>query len=187
MTDNTDVPAEAGESGEERHSRIERGYPDTLLITVKSAEEMDRDVLGKFDEAIASTDSTATDEAIRAFEKVSEVRELLTDRRVELLRTIRSEKPESISELADIVDRAYSVVNKDVNTLSSYDIVQSASGPRGAKRPYIPYEEVHVDIPLLEDETPSERRDFLAPDPESTRERETEWLESAEDPRKTAS
>jgi len=80
--------AELAENGAEN-------YPDTLRITVGSVDSM-------FDAAIAQLgDDGESDEAVRSFDSVADVRQLLTDRRVELMRSIMTASPDSITDLAD--------------------------------------------------------------------------------------
>lgn len=119
-------------------------YPDTLRITVGSVETM-------FDAAIAQLDSDGkTDEAVRSFDSVADVRQLLTDRRIELMRSIMTAGPDSISDLADRLDRNYSDVHGDVQVLADHHIVYFDTDGR-AKRPVIPYDRVRVDIEVVGD------------------------------------
>jgi len=102
--------AELAENGAEN-------YPDTLRITVGSVDSM-------FDAAIAQLgDDGESDEAVRSFDSVADVRQLLTDRRVELMRSIMTASPDSITDLADRLGRNYSDVHSDVRywlTITSF-------------------------------------------------------------------
>jgi len=119
-------------------------YPDTLWITVGSVETM-------FDAAIAQLGSDGeADEAVRSFDSVVDVRQLLTDRRIELMRSIMTAGPDSISGLADRLDRNYSDVHGDVQVLADHHIVYFDSDGR-TKRPVIPYNRVRVDIEVVGD------------------------------------
>lgn len=121
-------------------------YQTTLRFTVATGDE-------GFDAALADAAAAEagepSQEAVRAFESVSELRTLLTERRLEVLRSIHRNPPESISALATRLERPYAVVHEDVQTLARHDVVQFESGPRGAKRPFVPYEAVRVDVPLV--------------------------------------
>lgn len=127
-------------------------YPERLRITVTTGD-------AAFDEAIAqasAADSSggSCEEALRAFDSLAAVRELLTDRRLEVLRSVHEESPESISALARRLDRPYAVVHDDVGTLASHGLLHFSDGPRGAKRPFVPYESIRVDVPLVGDLEP---------------------------------
>ena len=119
-------------------------YPETLRITVGSVDSM-------FDSAIAQLGGDGeTDEAVRSFDTVADVRKLLTDCRVELMRSIMTAAPDSISDLADRLGRNYSDVHGDVQVLADHHIVYFDTDGR-TKRPVIPYDRVRVDIEVVGD------------------------------------
>ena len=87
------------------------------------------------------------------FNSVEELRRVLTDRRVELLRLIRSKKPSSIKELAALATRDFKNVYADVHLLARLGLLtlpQEKAGPkhRGRKSPRVTYASVSVEIPL---------------------------------------
>lgn len=132
-----DHTSELAENGAEN-------YPETLRITVGSVDEM-------FDTVVAELGGDGeADEAIRAFDSVADVRQLLTDRRMEVMRSIMTDTPESITELADRLGRNYADVHGDVQVLADYHIVYFDTDGR-AKRPVIPYDRVRVDIEVVGD------------------------------------
>jgi predicted transcriptional regulator len=117
-------------------------YPETLRLTVESAGDV-------FDQARdqLATDGVA-DEAVRSFESIADVRQLLTDRRVEVMRAIMTDTPASISDLADRLDRNYADVHGDVQVLAEHHIVYFETDGR-SKRPVIPYGRVRLDIEVV--------------------------------------
>lgn len=66
------------------------------------------------------------------FESIEAVRKFLTDARLEMWRTIRDKKPESITELARILDRNFADVHKDIRILLEVGLVELKK-PKGAK------------------------------------------------------
>jgi len=87
------------------------------------------------------------------FNSVKELRRVLTDKRVELLKLIRSKKPGSIKELATIANRDFKNVNADVHLLTRLGLLtlpREKAGPkhRGRKPPRVTYGSVSVEIPL---------------------------------------
>jgi predicted transcriptional regulator len=116
-------------------------FPKTLRITVEDVDAM-------FDRARgdAAGDGVA-DEAVRSFASVADIRSLLTDRRLEVLRAIMDEPPESITVLAERLERNYADVHGDVQVLANHHIVYFETEGR-SKRPVVPYERVHLDIEL---------------------------------------
>lgn len=122
-------------------------YPETIRFTLATSEE-------QFDAALADAETAESGQevgtdAVRAFDSLADLRELLTDRRLEALRSIHADPPDSIRALARRLDRSYAVVHEDVETLAKHGVVHFADGPRGAKRPFVPYESVRVDVPLV--------------------------------------
>lgn len=122
-------------------------YPKTLRITVGTSGDV-------FDQARdhLTSDGVAS-EAIRSFDRLADVRKLLTDRRVEVMQAIMTDTPTSISDLADRLNRNYADVHDDVHVLADHHIVYFRTDGR-AKHPVIPYERVHLDVEVVGDTDP---------------------------------
>ena len=119
-------------------------YPETLFITVDSAE-------AAFEAGVAQlAGGSPVDEAVRVFDSIAEVWALLTNPRLELMRSIMTTPPDSINDLADRLGRNYSDVHSDVTVLADHDIVYFDTDGR-AKQPVIPYERVRIDIEVVGD------------------------------------
>lgn len=119
-------------------------YPETLRITVESTD-------AAFDRAVEQVGNDGVaDEAVRSFASTASVRQLLTDRRVEVMRSIMAEPPASISDLAERLDRNYADVHADVQLLAEHRIVHFNIDGR-SKRPVIPYETVEFDVTVRAD------------------------------------
>ncbi|QAU12270.1 hypothetical protein EKH57_05800 [Halorubrum sp. BOL3-1] len=132
----------------------ERPHPDVLRVTVES-----------FDEAFESTrdtvDAVVDGEprpAVVSFATVGELREILTDRRIELLQALidTDGAVESISALAEALDRDYKTVHDDVTLLTKYGIIFLVEDDDRAKRPYLPYERIRLDVELTGSDTGEE-------------------------------
>jgi predicted transcriptional regulator len=67
------------------------------------------------------------------FESLDAVRVILTDKRLELWRTIRDQKPGSISEVAELVDRGFKAVYRDLQLLEGLGLItfKKGKGKRG--------------------------------------------------------
>jgi predicted transcriptional regulator len=77
-------------------------------------------------------------------------RRILTPRRLELLRAVRREQPESLSRLARLLGRDLKHVRDDVETLARYGLVvmrkrQALSG-REVSMPMVPFTEIELRI-----------------------------------------
>lgn len=123
-----------------------RPHPDVLRITVESFDDAFEDTLTAVD-AVADGDPQP---AVVSFATVAELRKILTDRRIEVLQTLMDiEGPtESISALAETLDRDYKPVHDDVTLLSDYGIVFIVEDDDRSKRPYLPYERIRLDVEL---------------------------------------
>ena len=87
------------------------------------------------------------------FTSLEELRQVLTDRRLELLRLIHKERPESIKALATLAGRDFKNVNTDVHLLARLgliDLGEEKAGPQkhGRKSPRVSYTTVSVEIAL---------------------------------------
>lgn len=116
-----------------------------LLITIESSDDFhDRtaEKLAQFEEG----DQTPQDH-VRSFSTAAQVRRVLTNKRLELIEEIMGDPPESISALAERVDRATSDVHNDLQFLADERIVDLKRDGRRV-RPTIPYENIHIELTL---------------------------------------
>ena len=84
---------------------------------------------------------------VLSFEDPEQIQRLLTPRRLELLRSVMENPPESIRQLADHLDRNVSDVHEDVTLFNEYEIVVFEQNGR-AKRPIVPYDEIEIAVTL---------------------------------------
>ena len=124
----------------------DRPHPDVLRVTVESFDEMEEDALDTID-AVSDGEEQP---AVVSFRTVGELRKILTDRRIELLRALIAidGAAESISALAEDLDRDYRTVHDDVSLLADYGLVFTVEEGQ-SKRPYLPYERIHLDVELV--------------------------------------
>lgn len=79
------------------------------------------------------------------FEDRARLRELLTDRRMELLEAVMEHPPESIRGLANCLGRDVHDVHDDLYLLADYDIIHFEEEGR-VKKPYVPYDTVRIEV-----------------------------------------
>lgn len=118
-------------------------YPSVLKITSDSEEVHRQDALERLDRWEAGE---AVPHVVN-FQNPSDLRALLTDRRVDLLRSIMAERPESIRQLADRLERDVKTVHDDLQVLAEYDIVHFEQAGR-AKRPFVPYDTIEISLEI---------------------------------------
>jgi len=119
----------------------EVAYPSTLRITSLPAEQAQAAALNR---AKRWEDGEEVPHVVN-FEDRSRVRQLLTDRRMELLEAVMEHPPESMRRLADRLDRDIHDVHNDLHLLAEYDIIHFEEDGR-AKKPYVPYDTVRVEV-----------------------------------------
>lgn len=122
-------------------------------MTIERSDEIRENTL-KIDDAATERDSSP---AAVSFATVGELRKILTDRRIELLQTLLNTDGavESISMLADELNRDYRTVHGNVSLLAGYGLLFVVNEGQ-SKRPYLPYERVHLDIDLVGGESSEE-------------------------------
>ena len=124
----------------------DRPHPSVLRVTVEPFEEMREDTF----DAIEAVSEGEEQPAVVSFRTVGELRKILTDRRIELLRALMATEgaAESISALAEILDRDYRAVNDDVSLLADHGLLFVVEDGQ-SKRPYLPYDRIHLDVELV--------------------------------------
>lgn len=138
MTDETD-------RGRPPDAEIPEGV--TLRITVERSDEFHDRVAAKLD---ALEDGVEPGEHVKSFATAAQVRRLLTDKRLELVEALLADDAESITALAERVNRATSDVHDDLHVLADEGIVRFERDGR-RMRPTIPYDTVRIDITLSRD------------------------------------
>lgn len=134
-----DVEAEAGFL----EDRDPEDYPSVLRITSDSEEAHRQGALDRLDRWEAGEEVPH----VINFQNPSDLRALLTDRRVELLRSIMAERPDSIRQLAERLERDVKAIHDDLQVLAEYDIVHFEQAGR-AKRPFVPYDTIEVSLEI---------------------------------------
>jgi predicted transcriptional regulator len=79
-----------------------------------------------------------------------DVAKILTNERIRLLQVIREKKPESISELARLLNRSQSNVSNDVKYLEGIGLLEfeEKKGPVLQKKPVVNYDAVRIIVDL---------------------------------------
>jgi predicted transcriptional regulator len=121
----------------------ELNYPETLRLTLASADEAFESAL----DAASATDESGQTDAVVSFNSIDGLRQLLTDRRLELVRSLMGDPAESITALADRLDRTYSAVHDDVEVLADHGIVKFRESDQ-SRGPFVPYERIEFDVTI---------------------------------------
>lgn len=151
-TDSTDPTSNADEeiAVDEREAdadfladRGPEASPSVHRVTSASEEAHRRDALDRLDRFEAGEEVPR----VVNFQDPSDLRSLLTDRRVELLRSVMADPPDSIRGLAKRLDRDVKSVHDDLTVLAEYDVVRFESNGR-AKRVVVPYDTIEVSLEI---------------------------------------
>ena len=116
-------------------------YPSTLRITSLPAEQAQAAAI----ERAERWEEGGEVPHVVNFQDRARLRQLLTDRRMELLEAVMEHPPESIRALADRLDRDVHDVHDDLHLLAEYDVIHFEENGR-AKKPYVPYDTVRIEV-----------------------------------------
>ncbi|WP_049935565.1 HVO_A0114 family putative DNA-binding protein [Haloplanus natans] len=119
----------------------EAEYPSTLRITSLPAKQAQAAAIERAEQW---EDGEEVPHVVN-FEDRSRLRQLLTDRRMELLEAVMEDPPESIRALTNRLDRDVHDVHDDLHLLAEYGIIHFQEDGR-AKKPYVPYDTVRIEV-----------------------------------------
>jgi predicted transcriptional regulator len=131
----------------------------TLRITIGSRESVRDDALEFARTANADKSDDQDDFAVLQFGSYADLVDALPPRRLDLLRAIATDHPQSIREAARLVKRDVSDVHGDIKQLEVLNLIEfEEGGPGGAMRPLIRFDRLKFDVamPLVEEETSSD-------------------------------
>ncbi len=118
-----------------------------ISITIKPRKE----VLKEFAKALqnAKKGQIIKKEEL-SFQNIDTLRKVLTEKRIELLHTIKKHHPESIYELAKLQERDLKSVNTDIEILTDLGLItlEQLHDARQRIKPKIDFDAIHVEIPI---------------------------------------
>ena len=120
----------------------------TLKVTVGERDRLDQRTRSRIEAAQEGED---LDDArpVLNFGSYAELSRLLSPKNLELLETISEHEPESIREAAELVDRDYKQVHRNLSELEDIGVIESEGGGSGrAKKPKLVYDGLEIDIPF---------------------------------------
>ena len=116
-----------GNNGGKKDMKVKK-----IKIGIKSAKEILSD-FAKTAEAIEKKEPVKKEKALY-FESINGFRKALTPKRLELIHVIKESRPESINELARMVNRDIKSVATDIKILKDLDLVDTKkTAPDGKK------------------------------------------------------
>ena len=92
-------------------------------------------------------DEDVEDRHVLVLADETELHRLLSPANLQLLRAIREHEPESMREAADVVDRDFKEVHRNLTELEALNVVEFVSDGR-AKRPIVRFDDIDVEVSL---------------------------------------
>ena len=116
-----------------------------FIIQVKSVKDPLRDFAAAYKKLQTGKEVKPVEKL--TFANVEVFRKFMTNRRIELLRTIKARKPSSIKELGKMTNKDYKSINIDLGILKKIDLVSLKKVDNKVK-PSVDYGEIGIKIPL---------------------------------------
>ena len=120
----------------------------TLKVTVGDRDRLDQRTRSRIKTAQKGQDLDDAQPVLN-FGSYAELSRLLSPKNLELLETVSEHDPESIREAAELVDRDYKQVHRNLSELEDIGVIElEGGGPGQAKRPKLAYDGLEIDIPF---------------------------------------
>lgn len=120
----------------------------TLKVTIGQGNELERETIDRIRAAEAG-ERVDDDQPVLDFDSYATLSRFLSEANLELIEVIAQEEPDSISAAADLVDRDYKEVHRNLSELEDLGLIRfEGGGPGKAKTPVVEYDDIEVEIPL---------------------------------------
>ena len=122
----------------------------TLKVTIGERDRLDRRTRNRI-EAAQAGEALEDAQPVLNFGSYAELSRLLSPKNLELLEALSEHEPGSIREAAELVDRDYKQVHRNLTELDDIGVIAlEGDGPGTAKRPVLAYDGLEIDIPFAE-------------------------------------
>lgn len=119
-----------------------------LKVTVGDRDRLDERTRSRLKAAQEGADLDDAQPVLN-FGSYAELSRLLSPKNLELLEAISEHAPESIREAAELVDRDYKQVYRNLSELEDIGVIEfEGGGPGQAKQPQLAYDGLEIDIPF---------------------------------------
>jgi predicted transcriptional regulator len=120
----------------------------TLKVTVGERDRLDQRTRNRLKAAQEGEDLEDAQPVLN-FGSYAELSRLLSPKNLELLNAISEHEPASIREAAELVDRDYKQVHRNLSELEDIGVIDFKGGGSGrAKKPMLAYDGLEIDIPF---------------------------------------
>jgi predicted transcriptional regulator len=122
----------------------------TLKVTVGERDRLDQRTRRRIK---AAQEGEALDDSqpVLNFGSYAELSRLLSQKNLELLDAVFEHEPESIREAAELVNRDYKQVHRNLSELEDIGVIEfEGDGSGQAKKPVLAYDGLEIDIPFAD-------------------------------------
>jgi predicted transcriptional regulator len=120
----------------------------TLKVTVGERDRIDKRTRRRI-KAAQRGEELDDSQPVLNFGSYAELGRLLSGKNLELLEAIFESEPESIRDAAELVDRDYKQVHRNLSELEDIGVIEFEGGGSGrAKKPVLAYDGLEIDIPF---------------------------------------
>ena len=119
-----------------------------IFVEIRTLDESLRDFADTYKKLAAG--KRVPKKELLSFESVDVLRKFLTPKRLELLKLIRQEKPNSIYQLAKLAKRDVKSVSTDVNVLADIGMIDrtKSKAKRETITPRVNFDKIRVEIAI---------------------------------------
>lgn len=121
--------------------------PRTLQVRVGETERTRREAREKI--AALERDEEVEDMLVLNLPSYAELARLTREKNLELLRALARRDPESIRATAELVNRDYKEVHRNLRELETLGVVEFEDAGR-SKRPVVRFDELEIDVSLTD-------------------------------------
>jgi len=120
----------------------------TLKVTVGERDHLNQRTRSRIQAAQEGKDLDDAQPVLN-FGSYAELSRLLSPKNLELLQAISEHQPDSIRETAELVERDYKQVHRNLSELEDIGVIEFEGGGSGqAKKPKLAYNGLEIDIPF---------------------------------------
>ncbi|WP_042663846.1 hypothetical protein [Haloferax sp. ATB1] len=119
-----------------------------LKVTVGEGNNLDKSTRQRLKAAQAGEELEDAQPVLN-FDSFAELSRLLSPKNLELLEAISESEPDSIREAAELVNRDYKQVHRNLTELADIGVIDfEGGGPGLPKKPVLAYDGLEIDLPF---------------------------------------
>lgn len=122
----------------------------TLQVRVNETERTRQEARAKI--TALERGETTDDMLVLNLPTYAELARLTREKNLELLRALAQNEPNSIRDVAELVNRDYKEVHRNLSELETLGVVEFEDAGR-SKRPVVHFDEIEIDVSLIDPES----------------------------------